>query len=545
MTLAGARYDQQSGDPADLRAGEAGVATAGRAATETALAILRSGGNAVDAAVAAAFSLGVCEPSGSGLGGVSSVLVAAPGQPVTAIDAHSVAPAGASLDTVTRSQQRSGHTACTVPSMASVLGLAHARWGRLPWPDVLEPAIALALDGHRVSMLGRRQLSWVAPALARDPMAAEVFVPSGHVPKPGQLLFQPRLAATLLRLAEEGADDFYTGLLSRRIVAEMAATGGLITAEDLVDAGRPTTREPLTWRYRDLSIATMPPPGGGLPMLLALLAASSLADLVSGDAAQALLGALATRAAHAVRDELPYESSPTGEAGLGRLLDETIRQTRAAITHLEVGVPRPSGPSGVTRDRQREEPGDTTHLSITDSAGMTVSLTSSIQSLFGAKVASKLGFVWNNYLYTCPRRPAPYQLGPRCRPRSNAAPTIVLGERGQPVLALGAAGSRRITSSIVQVLSSVLVRDTALRAALDAPRVHATTSELWVERPLVKRLPAGAGPVWVRGQHDYGMGAVHAVQRHPDSSVSAAADPRREGVATTIPGPTRPGGPPS
>src|SRR5262249_1461180 len=134
------------------------------------------------------------------------------------------------------------------------------------------------------------------------------------------------------------------------------------------------------------------------------------------------------------------------------------------------------------------EPGDTTHLSVTDEEGNIVSLTQSIQSLFGAKVANaELGFLYNNYLCTCPRDEHPYQLGSRAMPRSNVSPTIVFS--GMPgndalALALGAAGSRRITSSVLQVISNFLDRGLSLQAAVDAPRIHALLSrKVWVERP--------------------------------------------------------------
>jgi gamma-glutamyltranspeptidase / glutathione hydrolase len=530
VTLADARPGITA--PAFSRA-EAGVATASGPATDAAVAILRAGGNAVDAAVAAAFALAVCEPSGSGLGGQASVLVAVPGGGVSAIDGHSVAPAGVSRATVTRAQQRTGYAACTVPSTAAVLGHAHARWGVLPWPEVLVPAIALARDGHEMTKLGRRQLRWVARSLTRDPVAAEIFLPGGRVPRVGDMLRQPGLARTLTRLAAAGAQDFYTGQLSRTIVAEMAARGGLITAQDLAAAAGPQTRTPLWMSYGGHTIATMPAPAGGLAMLLALRTTLEMGSGSGEDAHWAMLAAVSTRAAHRLRDRLALAEAREPDSPPEHLLEEMIRRTLREAARFQPQDDPAAGehpaPPGTG-----EEPGDTTHLSVTDGSGMTVALTASIQSLFGAKVAAGgLGFVWNNYLRTCPRRRSPYRLGPGCRPRSNAAPTIVLNGSGAPILAIGAAGSRRITSALVQVLTSVLERGTSLPAALGAARMHATTSALWVERPLVAQLPAGVGPVRVRQRHAYAMGAVQAVLRHPDRSVCAAADPRREGTGTT------------
>src|SRR5262249_23212724 len=191
-------------------------------------------------------------------------------------------------------------------------------------------------------------------------------------------------------------------------------------------------------------------------------------------------------------------------------------------------------------DRHGEEPGDTTHLSVCDRNGMIVLLTQSIQSLFGAKVAHReLGFLYNNYLCTCLRYPHPYALRPRCRPRSNIAPTLVLRrERGgdRPLLALGAAGSRRITSAILQVISGVIDRGLGVSDAVAAPRVHGLVGrKIWIERPaasegLLARLRAlGRDPI-VRPPLAYAMGAVQALQFMTDGSVRGAADPRRDGA---------------
>jgi gamma-glutamyltranspeptidase/glutathione hydrolase len=164
--------------------------------------------------------------------------------------------------------------------------------------------------------------------------------------------------------------------------------------------------------------------------------------------------------------------------------------------------------------------------------------------LFGAKVANaKLGFLYNNYLCTCPRYAHPYQMGSRAMPRSNVAPTIVFGETTAndiPVLALGAAGSRRITSSVLQVISSVMDRSLSIQAALDAPRVHALVSrKVWVERDaaseeLTGRLKRRFRKVIVKSRHDYKMGAVQAIGFDAERKMLAAADPRRDGTGAIL-----------
>jgi gamma-glutamyltranspeptidase/glutathione hydrolase len=191
-----------------------------------------------------------------------------------------------------------------------------------------------------------------------------------------------------------------------------------------------------------------------------------------------------------------------------------------------------------------EEPGDTTHLTVSDSQGNVVALTQSIQSLFGAKVANaSLGFLYNNYLRTCPRYPHPCQLGSHCQPRSNCSPTLVLkkGPAGKvPVLALGAAGSRRIVSAIVQVVSAVIDRGMTIEEAVAAPRVHALLNKkVWIERPaatedLLKSLEARSLRPKIRRAQSYSMGSVQVLQRLPDGTVMVAADPRRDGAARVL-----------
>jgi gamma-glutamyltranspeptidase/glutathione hydrolase len=195
-------------------------------------------------------------------------------------------------------------------------------------------------------------------------------------------------------------------------------------------------------------------------------------------------------------------------------------------------------------DAAAEEPGDTTHLTVADAEGNVVALTQSIQSVFGAKVANaKLGFVYNNYLRTCPRHPHPAQLGPNSLSRSNACPVLVLANAlggRRPVLALGSAGSRRITSSVLQVTSNVVDRGMTVQDAIAAPRVHALLSgKVWLEnriaRPsVVERLGRRFSSIVVKGAYSFSMAAVHALQFLPHATL-AGADPRRDGAGAVLP----------
>ena len=187
-----------------------------------------------------------------------------------------------------------------------------------------------------------------------------------------------------------------------------------------------------------------------------------------------------------------------------------------------------------------ERSGDTTHLCAADAGGNVISLTQSIQSLFGAKVASsEYGFLYNNYLTTCPRRTHAHRLAGGCPARSNAAPTLVMPSRASgSVFALGAAGSRRIISSLAQVLSGVLDLDLSVSDALGRARIHPRVrGNVWLERPAASQALVAwlggehLGRVEIKREHCYAMGAVQALQVTAGSEMVAAADPRREGTA--------------
>jgi gamma-glutamyltranspeptidase/glutathione hydrolase len=522
--------------------------TAFPAATEAAWEMLRAGGNAIDAAVAAAWALTVCEPSGSGLGGQTVMLIYLhPGKTVV-IDGHSRAPAAVSTRQVSRRQQESGYRACTIPSTPATLGFAQESYGVLSAARVLEPAIRLAEDGYPISKLQRRQMGWCRAGLLGSPATAGLFLNAGRAFQVGDLFQQKELAATLRRLARYGIDDFYHGEIARTIAEDMARHGGVLTETDLAGLKLPVEREPLSVRYRGYEVVSVPPPGGGLQVLLALKICEHL-DLAGPDSDAVAWYESLAEVVHVVfreREQWPVSPGCPAPAFSRWLLGNTRARSLADAIRNQVG----QGASATTT----EEPGETTHLCTTDGAGNVVALTQSIQSLFGAKVANvRCGFLYNNYLSTCPRYPHPYQLGSGCLPRSNAAPTLLLRSRGcspgqvagVPFLALGAAGSRRITSALLHVISSLVDRALPLAEALALPRVHATLSrKVWVERPaataqLRTRLKKRFRAVRVRAPHSYGMGAVQAIQFAEDGTMIGAADPRRDGTAVGISWPDR------
>jgi gamma-glutamyltranspeptidase/glutathione hydrolase len=515
---------------------QAAASTAFPLATDAAVGILRRGGNAVDAAVAAGWALSVCEPSASGVGGQATALVRLSSGDLRVVDGHSHAPRRASLSNIGPDEQKRGHRSCTIPSMPATLQHLHRKYGRLPWRELLAPAAFIAERGFAVTGLQRRQTHWVARFLRKDPAASALFLRDGEPPPAGEILRQPRLAETLHRIAELGADDLYHGSMARDVADDMREHGGLLDEEDLARFSGPVEREPLCAPYRGLEVATVPPPGGGVQLLVALRLLEHLLPRGAEPAPEEWYSAIAlsTYGAFEVRELFPLTPQAMTPSVQAYLLGEE-RAAEIAET-LRTGARVYAGPV--------EEPGDTTHLTVADAEGNVVALTQSIQSVFGAKVANaKLGFLYNNYLRTCPRSPHPSQLGPNCRARSNASPMLVLERtegRRRPVLALGSAGSRRITSSLLQVTSNVVDRHMAIDEAIDAPRLHALLSgRVWMENRialpgLVEWLRRRFLDVVTKGARSFAMGAVHGLQFLPGATF-AGADPRRDGAAATLP----------
>src|SRR5271165_240988 len=514
------------------------AATAFPLATDAALSTLQAGGNAVDAAVAAAWTLSVCEPSASGLGGQSTLLIHRSNGTTFIIDGHSYAPSEVSIDTVDERQQRVGHRASTVPSTPATLEYVQRKYGVLPPAAVFGPAIEAAEEGYAITPLQHRQAGWFGRQMQVSAGMAKLFLVNGAPPPVGYLFRQPELARTLRRLAKEGAGDFYSGEIAQQIVDDMQRNGGLLNAKDLANCSLPVEREPLETSYRTLRVVSAPSPAGGRNLMFALnLIEQLLPDEI--DAANDEIWheaiALATYCAIRQRDRKASKSKDYVDAAADELPSEAEIQRLVERLHRRSRLPQADSDEG---------PGDTTHLTVADGEGNVVALTQSIQSVFGAKVVNpELGFVYNNYLWTCPRYSHPNQLTPGCMPRSNAAPTIIMeqgGGRSTPLMALGAAGSRRITSALLQTISQVIDRGRAIDEAVAAPRLHGLISgKVWIEDAiatpdLLARLRKRFSEIKIKPSRSFGMGCVQGLQWLPDVMVVAAADPRRDGTGIAL-----------
>ncbi len=433
----------------DVVASRGGLVVAqSRTAAAAGARILAAGGNAVDAAVATSLALGVCEPWMSGIGGGCAALIQPADGPAVAIDGGMVAPAA--LDPaaypltgetgpglfawpgVVDDRNVTGPLAAAVPGLVAGLGLAHSRFGRLPWGEVLEPAIALADAGHRGDWYTTLRITNALRDLRRQEAAAAVFLQDGLPPvvdaATGRFGLDTRpLARTYRRLAAAGADDFYRGEIARAWLSEAEAAGTWLARDDL-ESYAAHLAAPRRFAYRDAEIDAMD----------GLFAGASLAEALAIVAEQWPGGGGVDAAA--------YAAYATGLLSAYR-------------TRLE-------------RSGHAAAAGDTTHFCVVDEAGTLVTWTQTLLSAFGCHVLlPESGILLNNgIMWFDPRPGTPNALAPGARPLANMCPTLVTTASGRRI-ALGACGGRRILPAVLQFASFAVDAGDDLAAAFARPRI--------------------------------------------------------------------------
>jgi gamma-glutamyltranspeptidase/glutathione hydrolase len=441
--------------------------------------VLAAGGNAVDAAVAAALVAGVVALPSCGIGGYGGhmVIARADGKKVTAIDFNSAAPAAARPDLFPLDDQgrvkgavnAHGWLAAGVPGTLAGLQLALDRYGAQPFRKLVQPALRYARDGFPVSAGLAAAVQRARPQLARDPGAARLLLPGGKPLQAGDTFRNPDLAALLQELAEAGSvEPFYRGAPARRIAAAFKKHGGLVTADDLT-AYRAREVEPLALEWRGYSIRTAPLTAGGATVLEALAVLKALGwERKPADAPEALL----TRV-EALRlvwhDRLRYFGDPEKvQVPLDRLLSEAHARRLAARVEATVRAGKPAAAEGEPRPA-----GGTIHLSAADAEGSVVALTLTHGDGFGAQVAVEgMGLLLGQGMSRFEPRPGhPNSVGPGKRPLHNMCPTVVLRD-GRPALALGAVGGRKIPNAVCDVLAHYVGRGASLEKAVAAPRLN-------------------------------------------------------------------------
>jgi len=481
-------------------------------AADVGVAVLKSGGNAVDAAVAVGFALAVTHPFAGNLGGGGFMLVRFADGRSTFIDFRERAPERATrnmyLDTQGNPTQDSvdGWRSVGVPGTVRGFELAQSKYGNQKWSELIAPAIELASKGYALSYKSAELLR-SARNLARDSESKRILQKGGSYYDAGEVLVQPELAATLKRIGNSGAREFYEGETAHRLVSEMTAHGGLLTLADL-QGYRAVERTPLTGAYRGLTIITAPLPssgGIGILQMLGMLEGSGYGKAGPGAAATIHYTAEVMRRYFADRSQYLGDSDFVKVPVKGLLDPAYIRERRASI-NPDQATPSDQINPGKPLGREGTE---TTHYSVVDAAGNAVAVTYTLNNGYGSGVTVPgLGFLLNDEMDDFTAKPnTPNMFGlvqgeanaiePRKRPLSAMTPTIVVRD-GKPFMVLGAPGGPRIVTAVLQVLLNVIDFRMNIQDAVDAPRFH----HQW--KPDKLYLEAGISPDTVALLEDMG-----------------------------------------
>ncbi len=530
------------------------VASDSADASQAGLEILKAGGNAMDAATAISFALGVTRPYSTGVGGGGFTIVRQADGAVTVLDYREAAPAAATRAMYVtpaaggeprRNPSRNGHLAVAVPGLIAGRCEALKRFGTMPLARTLRPAFRLAREGFQVDD------HYVA--ICRDTMAQYALDPSlrescgyvyrvhlndGRLRKVGERLKQPALARFLEALASQGPELFYKGEVARAIEQEMIRHGGVLRADDL-EKYRVVERTPITGTYREHTIITMPPPSSGGATLLQILNTLEPLDMTKLRRADAALAAhyMVEAMKHAFADRARWfgdaDFHPVPVAYLtskqyGRQLSKKI-QAGQALDLQAYG-----------RSQLPEDAG-TSHFCVVDRWGNVVVSTETINTSFGSLAAvAEWGIILNNEMddfAAAPGKPNAYGLiqsernaiAPGKRPLSSMCPTIVLKD-SKPYLLIGASGGPRIISSVLNVMLNVLDHGMTLEKAVRAPRLHHQwqPNAVFFDAPAPKDLAAGLRARGHRISDKPRGGVVQAIIRSTNGWIGAS-DPRKGG----------------
>jgi gamma-glutamyltranspeptidase/glutathione hydrolase len=504
------------------------VASAHPLASNAGLAVLKAGGNAVDAAVASAFALGVVEPNATGIGGEGMVVIyMADSKKTVAIDYRSVAP----LSDMSKIKFGAvGHVSVAVPGVVAGLAAALDKYGTMSLAEVLVPAIMYARDGFIVSETLAQTITDNFDPITKNDALLEILAPEGLPLAAGDRMKNLALAETLEKIAFGGADVFYKGEIAEAIVADMASKGGFITMADLA-AYKAIEREPVRGSYRGYEVISAPPPVGGLTVIeiLHILENFGIADQ----------DPLSTRNVHIIAEAMKRgfadNSAFIGDPAFFKvpvkgLLDKEYAKTRASeINPLALSASIKAG------EPSNEHP-STTHLSVVDSDGNMVALTQTLSGFWGAKVAVPgTGIILNNEMQNWSAR-GPNAYAPGKRMRTTISPTI-LAKDGKTFASLGTPGAARIISTMVLLTINLVDYGMGVQEAIEAPRFYARDTEkvLSVE----KRLPSMTKSdlekmgysLKVYEDFDLFFGGAQAIVIDPvTGELRGGADPRRDGA---------------
>ncbi len=562
-------HDAQGWPTQAVRASHGMIATDEELGSEAGVEILKRGGNAVDAAVAVAFALAVVEPAAGNIGGGGFMLIRLANGKTTFLDYREVAPSKATRDMYIGKDGKLdeeasviGYKSIAVPGTVAGLTLALKTYGSMKLADVLAPAIRLAENGFPISKRLADEFERQRPALQRFGVSRRIFLNDGKMFQPGDTFRQPELAATLKRIARNGAAEFYSGETAHAIVDDMSRLGGLITPDDLAKY-QPKVREVLRAKYdsngHSWEVLTSPPPSsGGVAVIEALNMLQSVPlkgwdDVESVHmVAEVMRRIFADRAAYLADPD--YSNVPV--AGLtdpcyAKEVFATVDSQRASSSKvIKAGNPHTCGVAASTATSPETlvslgEGPHTTHFSVVDAAGNAVASTYTLNDSYGSHVTSSAGFLLNDEMDDFTTQPGvpnalfglvqseANAIAPGHRPLSSMTPTILLRD-GKLSFVTGSPGGATIISATLLSILNWMRLGMEPQAAIDAPRFHHQwlPDRVLIERSFPESLESALN---ARGHatHRVGhIGIVNAIAIDPATGDRlGAADPRHDGAA--------------
>ena len=515
-----------------VHAAQAAVATSHPLSTLTAIAMLRAGGNAVDAGIAAVAVQCVVDPLMTGIGGDCFALYAPAGAAVpVAIDGSGRAPAAATPEWYA---ERGVSIAPTSPHAVTVPG-AVAAWDRLlrehgtkSLGEVLAPAIGYAEDGFVVQSRVAWDWARCVPRVAGDPDAAAVYLRDGKAPPVGSIIRLPHLAATLRKIAQEGPKGFYEGPVARDMVGKLQRLGGLHTLEDFA-AARADAVTPVSTRYRGYDVYECPPAGQGLAALMMLNVLAPYQVGALSDLDRIHLFAEACKQAYHHRDAL------FGDADLARVpISHLLSEAWHAAARGDIDMARAREPVLYPEAAEAVAHKDTVYLCVVDRDGNALSLINSVFQGFGSGIlAPESGVLLHNRgLSFRTEAGHPNSIGPGKRPMHTIIPGMVMKE-GRAVAPFGVMGGHYQAMGHVELLTGLIDRGLDVQEALDAPRSFAYGGGLELENGIPDAVMAGLrerGHPVLRAPLPLGGGQVIWIDRQA-GTLAAGSDPRKDGSA--------------
>jgi gamma-glutamyltranspeptidase/glutathione hydrolase len=473
--------------PLELESNQGMVVTSQHLASDVGAAILRQGGNAVDAAVAVGYALAVTHPCCGNLGGGGFMTIHLADGKNTFINFREKAPLAARADmfldahgNVAGNKSVDGYLAAGVPGTVMGLETARQKFGTLPRTTLMAPAIKLAEEGFILTRGDVDVLADGTKAFLEQANVAAIFLKNHEPFVPGDRLIQKDLAATLRAVSDGGTDAFYHGAIPEAVSAASRAHGGLLTVEDFA-AYTATESAPISCPYRGYTIVSAPPPSSGgvtLCEMLQVLQGYPLHDMGfhSSDSVHVMTEAMR----HAYRDRNTYLGDP---AFIDNPTTRLLSTGHAAAIRAQIHSNRATPSSTLEGPAAAEEHATTTHYSVVDRWGNAVAVTYTINDSFGAKViAGSTGFFLNDEMDDFTAKPGVANMfglvqgkanavAPGKRPLSSMTPTLVLKD-GSPVLIVGTPGGSRIITTVLEVIVNVIDHGMTLQEAVDAPRIH-------------------------------------------------------------------------